>query len=257
VTSLGLPLENDDGGHREVNNISHLDHISFDLNKSDNIKLWPDEYANKFDLIIFSETIEHLHIAPEYCLNFLHYLLNNDSGKIILTTPNAVLAQLKRDLNSSYPNSVIRQDKPCVTLDFAHCKIELTPAIPAGYYPEQGYYIPKQGTNEWMLTDDPKRAESRLSQANTRLNGKLTPLIKMIKHAKNNNNIRDIKSYEIEDIAIRNVSYMSNYRDGVQQMFRCLGWTVNNMNQFQLEQLSEQEFAKLCRTSIFGCDFPE
>lgn len=173
------------------------------------------------------------------------------------TTPNAVLAQLKRDLNSSYPNSVIRQDKPCVTLDFAHCKIELIPAIPAGYYPEQGYYIPKQGTNEWMLTDDPKRAESRLSQANTRVNGKLTPLIKMIKHAKNNNNIRDIKSYEIEDIAIRNVSYMSNYRDGVQQMFRCLGWTVNNMNQFQLEQLSDQEFAKICRTSIFGCDFPE
>ncbi|EGQ7826049.1 nucleotidyltransferase domain-containing protein [Vibrio parahaemolyticus] len=172
------------------------------------------------------------------------------------TTPNAILAQLKRDLNGCYLNSIIRRDKPCVTLDFNHCKIELTPAILAGYYPEQGYYIPKQGTNEWMLTDDPKRAETRLSQANSRLNGKLTPLIKMIKHAKQINNIKDVKSYQIEDLAIQNIRTMSSYRDGVQQMFRALGWTVNNISQFELEQLSDFDFAELCRSAIFGNEFP-
>lgn len=171
------------------------------------------------------------------------------------TTPNAMLAHLKRDLNSFYPNSVIRQDKPCVTLDFNHCKIELTPAILADDDPEQRYYIPKQGTNEWMLTDDPKRAETRLSQANSQLNGKLTPLIKMIKHAKKINK-KNIKSYEIEDLAIQNVRTMDNYRDGVQQMLRALDWKINGMPQFQLELLSDSDFSKLCRSSIFGHEFP-
>ena len=88
VTSLGLPLELDDGGHREVSDIQHLEHINFDLNKSGNVDLWQERYAHKFDLIIISETIEHLHVAPEFCLLFLHYLLNKQ-GNIILTTPNA------------------------------------------------------------------------------------------------------------------------------------------------------------------------
>lgn len=88
VISLGLPLDLDDGGHREVSDISDLEHIDFDLNKSDDVNLWPEQYHQKFDLIVFSETVEHLHIAPEFCLIFLHYFLK-ENGKIILTTPNA------------------------------------------------------------------------------------------------------------------------------------------------------------------------
>lgn len=58
-------------------------------------------------------------------------------------TPNTVLGNLRRDLLASYPNSTIRQDKPCVVLDFTHCKFELTPAIKVDPY----YYIPFQGSN--------------------------------------------------------------------------------------------------------------
>lgn len=88
VTSLGFPLEADDGGHREVSDISDLPHIVFDLNKADETDKWPTQYAGKFDLIIFSETIEHVHIAPEMCLLLFRYLLK-ENGKILVTTPNA------------------------------------------------------------------------------------------------------------------------------------------------------------------------
>ncbi len=181
-------------------------------------------------------------------------VINRDRYSI---TPNAVLNQLKRDLNNSYPNSKIRQDKPCVTLDFNHCKIELTPAIMAGFSKEQGFYIPKPGGNEWMFTEDPKKQENMLSQANSRINGKLTPLIKMIKVCKKFNNIKDIKSHEIEEIAIRNIYSISNYRDGIQKFLRALGWTVRGTSYYELESLSDHEFAKICRSSIFGTDFPE
>ncbi len=181
-------------------------------------------------------------------------VINKDRYSI---TPNAILSQIKRDLNYSYPNSKIRQDKPCVVLDFNHCKIELTPAIIAGFYGDQGFYIPKPGGNEWMLTDDPRKQESLLSQANSRVNGKLTPLIKMMKMCKKFNNISDIKSHEIEEIAIRNIYSMTNYRDGVQKMLRALGWTVRGYSPYELEALNDHEFASICRSSIFGTDFPE
>ncbi|NQV18631.1 MAG: methyltransferase domain-containing protein [Armatimonadetes bacterium] len=84
VTTLGLDLEIDKGGHRE-REIIDLKHIVFDLNESKNVKKWIDE---KFDLIVYSEVLEHIYEAPEFSLLFLNYLLNSD-GFIICTTPNA------------------------------------------------------------------------------------------------------------------------------------------------------------------------
>ena len=88
VTSLGFAPEEDEGGHRERSEMNLIKHITFDLNTSDSIDLWPDGYAGTFDLIMFSETIEHLHVAPEFVLLFLRYLLKEE-GKIVVTTPNA------------------------------------------------------------------------------------------------------------------------------------------------------------------------
>ncbi|MCK4654833.1 MAG: methyltransferase domain-containing protein [Candidatus Cloacimonetes bacterium] len=84
VTTLGLDLEVDKGGHRERETIN-LKHIVFDLNESKNVQKWTDE---KFDLIVYSEVIEHIYEAPEFSLLFLNYLLNL-GGFIIITTPNA------------------------------------------------------------------------------------------------------------------------------------------------------------------------
>lgn len=88
VASLGFAPAEDDGGHRELDEGNHIPHITFDLNQADCTDLWPDEHAGSFDLIMFSETIEHLHLAPEFVLLFLRYLLKED-GQIVVTTPNA------------------------------------------------------------------------------------------------------------------------------------------------------------------------
>lgn len=88
VMSMGFPLEEDDGGHRETADLSHINHIAFDLNTADNVDVWPEEYKDTFDLIVFSETVEHIYTAPEFCLLLFRYLLK-PGGNIILTTPNA------------------------------------------------------------------------------------------------------------------------------------------------------------------------
>lgn len=87
VNSLGLDPGADDGGHRELKAMDAVPHITFDLLRSDRVSEWPD--CGRFDLIVFSEVIEHLSIAPEYTLELLHSLLT-EKGVLICTTPNAV-----------------------------------------------------------------------------------------------------------------------------------------------------------------------
>lgn len=88
VTSLGFSLDIDGGGHREKEQNENLDHIIFDLSDSKDFEKWP-EVENKFDLIVYAETIEHIYIAPEFTLLMLHSLLS-EGGKLLITTPNAV-----------------------------------------------------------------------------------------------------------------------------------------------------------------------
>jgi SAM-dependent methyltransferase len=59
-----------------------------DLNDAERFEKWPD-VKEKFDLIVFAETIEHLKIAPEYAMAFLRLMLA-EKGIILVTTPNAV-----------------------------------------------------------------------------------------------------------------------------------------------------------------------
>ena len=65
--------------------LQNAPHILFDLQDLQRMQ----EYASpqKYDIIIFAEVIEHLVIAPEHVMKFLHSLLSDD-GKIILQTPN-------------------------------------------------------------------------------------------------------------------------------------------------------------------------
>ena len=209
------------------------------------------------------------------------FVLTNYSPSEV--TPNTVLNKLKLDLRSSYPNSVVRQDKPCIVLDFNHCKFELTPAIKVisqsfletlgrthrrenqflktlggGQFREGsqdadlGYYIPSEKENTWMKVESPRVLEEKLSKANQRLNGMLTPLIKMMKVCKRYNNLKAKKSFELEDIAINSLLYVTDYRDGVQKLLRAYNWTNKS-----LEIMTDQEFASYCRETLFGNDFPE
>lgn len=96
LTTMGFDLNNDDGGHREQKPLENIDHIVFDLNRSEYVNEWPSlEY--KFDLIVFSETVEHLPVAPEFVMLFLRSILK-DKGLLILTTPNATSIEKRKKM---------------------------------------------------------------------------------------------------------------------------------------------------------------
>lgn len=90
VSSLGLPLA--DSGEKPYpipgKDGRELPHIPFDLTRSAEPEAWP-EPGGRFDLIVYCETLEHMHIAPEFTLMLFAYLLKPD-GVLLATTPNAV-----------------------------------------------------------------------------------------------------------------------------------------------------------------------
>jgi SAM-dependent methyltransferase len=86
IHTLGLDPGIDDGGHREVSSMDGVPHIVFDLLSSSVVSSWPD--CGGFDLIVFSEVIEHLTVAPEFVFAALGSMLT-DRGILICSTPNA------------------------------------------------------------------------------------------------------------------------------------------------------------------------
>ena len=212
--------------------------------------LIPLDYVS--DSFLTGSYKKHTMIRPPSDVD-IFVLINHSHYEI---TPNAVLNKLKRDLLGSYPDSEIRQEKPCIVLDFNHCKFELTPAIKVSQYANPDYYIPAQGGNTWMQAENPRVLEERLSNANRRLNGMLTRLIKMMKACKRHNNLTDKKSFEMEEIAIVYLTYVNSYRDGVQQLLRAYSWTDRSRSYYEIEAMTDQAFASYCRTTLFGNDFP-
>jgi len=87
IHTLGFDPQADDGGHRETKDLKAIPHITFDLLDASSVASWPE--CGTFDLIVFSEVIEHLHVAPAFVLVFLRSLLSS-SGVLVCTTPNAV-----------------------------------------------------------------------------------------------------------------------------------------------------------------------
>lgn len=174
--------------------------------------------------------------------------------------PQAILNKLKSELQSVYPNSTIRQDKPCIVLDFKHCMFELTPAIEEGSYfgGVQSYLIPsKDKDNNWMIVENPNILENSLSEANKRLDGKLTKLIRMMKKCKKTHNIKNPQSCDMERLAISQLSWVKDYRDGIQKLLRIYEWSDYSNSYYQIEQMSDEDFATYCRNTLFGTDFPQ
>jgi 2-polyprenyl-3-methyl-5-hydroxy-6-metoxy-1,4-benzoquinol methylase len=88
VTSLGFALSEDQKQPAAGVRYPQVPaHIEFDLNDVRNDAR--PKHDDRFELIVFGETIEHLVAPPELVLNFLKTLLARD-GIIICQTPNAV-----------------------------------------------------------------------------------------------------------------------------------------------------------------------
>lgn len=170
-------------------------------------------------------------------------------------TPQSILNRLKSDLLLTYPNTKIKQDKPCITLDFNHCKFELTPAIEGQTWGSNYYEIPNAtNLNTWQKIDNPDILREQLTRANSH-NSMLIPLIKMMKKCKEKNNIKSPKSFEMEILAIKQLGYVSSYRDGVTKLLEIYGW-LDSSNIYSIRAKNDQDFATYCRNTLFGNEFP-
>ena len=172
--------------------------------------------------------------------------------------PNTILDKLKKDLQKTYPNTKIKQDKPCIVIEFNHVTFELTPAIEvAKYRGYNSFYIPEMSKNNtWQKVENPRVLEEKLTEANKQLNQKLNPLIKMMKKCKINNNIKT-PSFEMEKMAIDSLYNFNGFRDGVQQLLKVYNWRHNEYTTYNIENMSDSEFATFCRNELFGYDFPK
>src|SRR5205814_4790582 len=91
----------------EPEEIRNVPHIVCDLNRSCDAASWPGD-KSRFDLIVFAETIEHLHTPPEFALMMLGSLLK-PGGLLLVTTPNAAgLSRRIRLLFGYHPYEKIR-----------------------------------------------------------------------------------------------------------------------------------------------------
>ncbi len=182
-------------------------------------------------------------------------ILNYTAGAYGNPTPQSILTKLKQDLANSYPNSTIKQDKPCIVLDFSHCKFELTPSIEAATWGTSYYEIPNvSNTGLWQRVDSPDVLGERLSQANKQT-PLLIPLIKMMKRCKEKNNLKNLRSFEMELLAIQKLGFVNTYREGVTRLLDIYGW-LGNADLYNLKLKNDLEFANYCRSTLFGTDFP-
>ena len=83
--------------------------------------------------------------------------------------PNSILDKLKKDLDITYQKTQVKQDKPCVVLEFQHVTFELTPAIEIENYwgGHSEFYIPEMSKNNtWQKVENPRVLENLLTQKN-------------------------------------------------------------------------------------------
>lgn len=84
-------------------------HIHCDLNYCADQPLHTTE---RFDLILFAETIEHLYTSPTLVLNCLRNLLRTEAGVLIIQTPNAVSLSKRREMARGInPFELIRENR--------------------------------------------------------------------------------------------------------------------------------------------------
>jgi len=107
----------------------------FDLNNSQNLKSWRKDIP-QYDIIVFSEVIEHLYTSPKLVLEFINSILI-DNGIIIIQTPNAVVAHKRIQMLLGYnPYNLISEN----TGNPAHFR-EYTAAELSDYFHQTGFII--------------------------------------------------------------------------------------------------------------------
>lgn len=121
----------------------------------------------------------------------LHYGKNKDYETSDGTTK--ILDKMKTILDASYPDTVKRRDRNCITMTFSEFDLDVVPAFK---YNQWYYTIPDSVDKEWIKTD-PTAFAGEITEVNKNMDWIFVPIIKMIK-AWNRNNWSVLKGFHIE-----------------------------------------------------------
>jgi hypothetical protein len=103
-------------------------------------------------------------------------VFNTSSGTF---KPQTYLDRLRRFAAKYYSSSEIHQSNPTVMLELDHIKFDLVPAI--SQYSQYQIPSPASSWSEWILTD-PNGFSQQLTDANTKNNFQIKPLVRLIKY---------------------------------------------------------------------------
>lgn len=131
-------------------------HIACDLNE---LPQQPLPITQRFDLIVFAETIEHLHTSPAPLLKCLRGLLRAQAGILIVQTPNAVsFSKRVKMVKGINPFELIRENRR----DPGHFR-EYTMQELVAYGTQAGFKVLREAyCDYWQPRDWPGRQLGRL-----------------------------------------------------------------------------------------------
>ena len=78
----------------------------------------------------------------------------------------------------------------------------------------------------------------------------------MMKKCKIKNNLKKPRSFELEVLAIRQLGYVTSYREGVTRLLEIYGW-INAADIYKIKLMSDDAFGTYCRNTLFGNEFPQ
>ncbi|MGB9898430.1 CBASS oligonucleotide cyclase [Thermanaerothrix sp.] len=128
----------------------------------------------------------------------------------------SLLDKLRRLLLKTYPMTKISRNGQAVTITFTDFIVDVVPAF---YREGGGYLIPNSISKEWISTN-PKVHVDLMAYENSRHNGDLVPIVKMIKGWNRNINHAFV-SFCLELLALKifNSVTISDYPSGMRYFF--------------------------------------
>ena len=153
------------------------------------------------------------------CVPANHYSSTDES----LRSPVSALQAIKKNLDNHYYQNRIRQDRPCITVEYQsdNFDLEIMPVFygdPSAYrYDEIVVVVPNQDLTDW-IRHFPFKFDGILTFYNQQFNNLLVPLIKLIKHW-NNQNGKYLSGYHIELLTIY---FFYNQELGNATLFDCI-----------------------------------
>lgn len=136
-----------------------------------------------------------------YPLDDIDILLMRNAARIVPTTdgsgisPSTAIDQVADAVRRAYPIATVKKQSRSVNAAIAGLDFGFD-IIPAWLRNPDGYWIPDTDTNQWIPTDPTAHAQM-MTDANTGLQQRLKPVIKMAKHW-NRNNYDLLRSFHIE-----------------------------------------------------------